>query len=51
MLSFTPVVEKNSKGGSTNEKAIDFLNQQKCTLSPNVIVVASESTNLLYRVL
>ena len=47
VLSLTPVVEENTKGGSTSKKAVDFLNQQKCRLSPNVIVVASESTNLL----
>ena len=38
---------KNSKGVSISKKAVDFLKQQKCRLSPNVIVVASESTNLL----
>ena len=47
VLSFTPVVEKNS----TSKKAVDFLYQQKCRLSQNLIVVASESTNLLQGVL
>ena len=46
-LSLTPVVEKSSKEGSSSKKAKGFLQQQKCRLSPNVIVVASESTNLL----
>ena len=48
LLSFTPVVfKKNSKEGSSSNKAIGFLHHEKCRLSPNVVVIALESINLL----